>query len=297
MASPDIKRRLQPTDVTIGMFARERDRLTAPAIDRLRAATPDGPHLVYVSAATPDQYTRDIARALRDFGPHSIVHSTEYLLPIQATNRLVRASETDVLALVQNDVMVGDNWLDPVLADLNDAPDVDYVSPEIMEARAFPIKPDTKVVYHFNPARSQFVDQGDGNLVSDVRRVPGRDPGIEINQPRRIEHLEEHAFFGRTASFQEVYPFPEHLNTREQIDMALRMREARQVILFDPRSTVTYIEVPLEQAEVPNYLKRWDPKIGQQSNDYVQSTWGLQQYKSSMADINRRFRNATTLQQ
>lgn len=296
MRSPD-RSPYTPQDVTIGVFARERDKLTAATVDNLREKTPEGPNLLYVHAAVPGRYDADITQALQRFGPYTILHSDSYLFPIQATNQLIATCETDILALVQNDVMVGEGWLEPVLDDLNSRDEVDYVTPEIMEAHEYPVRPETKVVYHFNPSRSQFDDVGQGQLRSDVKRVPIPldELDFDINQPRVVKHLEEHAFFGRTDSFKKVAPFSEHINTREQIEMALRMHFSGQTILFDPRSSVTYIEIPLDQDEIENYLVRWDPVRGQLSNDFIQAEWNLADYKSSMHDIENRIRRARAL--
>lgn len=279
-------------DVTVGMFARERYSLTAPAIDNLREHTPDGVHLAYVDGDVPEIYRDQIDDALRRFGEHTILASNSYILPIAATNRLVEATETPVLALVQNDVFVQDGWLDPVLEDLNRDPSIDYVSPEIMEAHQYPITPDTRQVYHFNPSESDIEDFEGGTHRSRVNRRPVRGSTFQHHVPRLIKHLEEHAFFGRTTSFQAVAPFTGFLNTREQIDMAMRMHAAGQNILFDPRSTVTYAETRLEDAEIDHYLQRWDPETAEASNAFVEHTYRLRDYKSSMRDVNIRIRNA-----
>lgn len=283
---------IKPEDVTVGMFSRERYSLTPLAIDNLRSATPDGVRFTYVDGAVPDVYREPVEDSLRRFGEHTIIASNSYVLPIEATNRLIEACKTPVLALVQNDVFVEDNWLEPVIDALNDDPDLDYVSPEIMEAHQVPITPDSRRVYHFNPSTSTIEDLPEGGHRSVVERRPKRGSTFQHHVPRLISHLEEHAFFGRTDSFRTIAPFPNFLNTREQIDMAMRMHYANQRILFEPRSRVTYAETRLEPPEIPHYLLRWDAERAERSNAFVQVTHGLQDYKSSMRDVNIRIRNA-----
>lgn len=283
-------------DVTVGMFVRERYNIAAASIDSLREHTPDGTHLMYLDADTPQAYRSEIDAALRRFGDFTVLRAADYLLPIQATNRLIEACETDVLALVQNDVIAHNDWLTPAIDALNEE-GADYVSPEIMESRAFPVVEDGKLTYHFNPVVSELVDLPDGKMESRVKRQPGPGDSItEVEKRRPIKHLEEHAFIGRTAAFREVAPFPEFLNTREQIAMAVEMHRAGQSIVLEPKSSLTYIEIPLRDDEIPHYLQRWDADRALASNLFVEARYKLHQYKSSMPAVTARISKALRLQ-
>ena len=287
---------LKPEDVTIGISPRERYKVSAQMIRRLREKTPKGPQVLYVDAAVPEKYRPDIADALQEYGDYNVLQSDAYLLPIQATNRLIQECRTPILALLENDVMVDDDWIDPVLEEFND-PHTDYISPEIMEAHKNTLEGDAKIVYHFNPVESDITVADDGTIMSDVKRIPGKNPPIDVKQKRQIKHLERHAFFGKTGSLPAIHPLPEFLNTREQMHIALCIHMARQRIMMVPQCSVKYLELPLELEEIDNYLLRWDPERGQQSNDFVERTWKLGDFRSSMDDINNRIRRALALRQ
>ncbi len=252
--------------------------------------------MLYVDAAVPEKYRPAIASALQEYGDYGVLQSDTYLLPIQATNRLIQECRTPILVLLENDVIVDDNWLDPVLEEF-DNPDTDYISPEIMEAHKNTLGGDAKIVYHFNPVESDITVADNGTIMSDVKRIPGNNPPIDVKQKRQIRHLERHAFFGKTESFRAISPFPECLNTREQMHIALCIHMARQKIMMVPRCSVKYLELPLELEEIDNYLLRWDPERGQQSNDFVERTWKLGDFRSSMEDIHNRIRRALALRE
>lgn len=284
-------RRFTPEDVTIGISARERDSLAAETITRLRTNTPPGPRILYVDSDTSLKYKPGIERSLNQFGPHSILIFDEYLLPIQATNRIIASCQTPILTLLENDVQIPQDWLDPVLEAINDG--ADFVSPEIMEAHQYPITPQTRLVYHFNPEISEFVDQEDGSVLNNVKRVPSKD--VDVSKRRPISHMERHAFFGRTEVFQAIFPFPEFLNTREQILISLTIYKSGMGIMMVPDCSVTYVELPLQEEEIPHYLQRWDIDRAEQSNRYVEQAFNIADYRSSMPQVRGRIARAEAL--
>lgn len=278
-------------DLTIGISSRERYKIAPLCLEVLKETCPDEVKILYIDADVPQIYRLAIEEKLRRFQNVTKLTFGDYLLPIQATKKIIDNTKTSLLALVENDVCMRKGWLEIFLNTANLYQDFNFISPEILEKKEIPLAEGGsryKEICHFNPRLSVIEELGDGRVRSKVERIPGNNPQTDISRIRYISHMERHAFFGRTECFRRLGELPDNINTREQIDIALRIHRESMKILLVPSCKVEYIEAMLDPEEIPHYRRRWSLDVANMSNEYIRKTWNLVDYVDSTRAVGSR---------
>jgi hypothetical protein len=107
-----------------------------------------------------------------------------------------------------------------------------------------------------------------GVCVDDVPQELKREP---------CHYAEFHCMLLRADVFDKVGPLDEELmNTREHIDICMRIREAGGEVYFEPSSRVTYsTPPPFALSDVPFYWLRWSEDWGRRSMSRFCEKYGI----------------------
>jgi glycosyltransferase involved in cell wall biosynthesis len=143
----------------------------------------------------------------------------------EASNIGAESATGEILVFLNNNVMVRENWLEPLVHELQANPDVGAVGPKflyldesIREAGAFLDK----------HARS-------------VKRGKGRDSGAGLfNEKREVQYVSEDCFAIRKKDFLKVggFNFVYEPGNYEDADLCFSLRAAGLTIVYQPESTV-----------------------------------------------------------
>jgi hypothetical protein len=186
-------------------------------------------------------------------------------LPSAARNLVIDRVDTDYVALVENDVLFTPGWLETLIEACEVTP-ADVASPIIYEGRG----------------TSQHFDQGLGTIVEseshpgkyevkplDVRRN-------EVSVRTIVEFVEQHCLVFRMSAFEGMGHFAE-LNTRDDVDLGLALRNGGCVAVLEPDAKVHFVGPTgkVNDDELPFYEFRWDLEGARRSREEIQERWNL----------------------
>ena len=196
----------------------------APALERLLGslarARPRAGHMVIVDdgSTDPDRVADVVARCAP--GAATLVRSARSEGPAAARNVGASHVETDVLAFVDADCTVGEDWLGPLLAQL-DGPMVDAVAPRVVAATSS----SAGLLERYDAVRSPL----------DLGPRPARvEPGT------RIAYVPSAAFVVRADVFERSGGFDESMRVGEDVDLVWRLTEQGFRVRYEPRAVVAH---------------------------------------------------------
>lgn len=269
--------------VTIGVVPRERFSSTAEVLERLFEATALPFRLVVVDCAMPRRYRDRVDRVLLRRANVEVIRRDEYLLPNQSRNLVLPASEgSDWVCLMDNDVFVGKEWL-PNLIRACEEEEADVAAPLITERdEAGPVHFDMRLGYI---RHTPFWASGDW-----IIKKSRFDYGKDRHASRRWQDLvEDHCLLYRREILVRSGQFDELMNTRELIDLSMRLHAAGAKVIFEPRAHVVFLPPPpIEPDEREFFAFRWERNRAVDSNEYVARKWRINRFPSSLNFIKER---------
>jgi hypothetical protein len=142
---------------------------------------------------------------------------------------------------------------------------------------------------HYDPVQSYIVEV-DGKLVHSVIRTP-REGYPEVRGPRRVFHIEKHAFVIRRSSLVALGPLEPFLVTRSHWDVSFRLHRSNDAILMYPDLAVEFMRAGGKMSDEAYYNWRWQrPKVVE-SNEYIKKKWNIHAYKSSVEWFDEEVKN------
>lgn len=249
--------------VTIGLIARERFALAGESLASLYEHTAIPFELVVVDAATPQHYWDPVQAVLDQHDNWRVLQSPRHLLPAQAKNLIVREANTDYLCLLENDNLFTDGWLEALIDACETFP-ADVASPVIREGRG--------ETGHFDQHLGTLVASGDQWAVEPLPH-----PRNNTQQRCRVEFVEQHCLLFRRSVFDQIGPFDEELNTRDEVDLSLALRHAGATVVLVPDAILNYVpptSAP-EPDELPFFRMRWDLRRAEMSRERIRERWNL----------------------
>ena len=270
------------TPVTsIVVVPREQFSVTERALDALLERTPEPFQLVYVDGNSPPA-VRDLLRARAAEHGFELVRTERYLTPNEARNLGLERATGEHVVFVDNDLIVSDGWLPPLLACARET-GAWIVGPLYLEG-----EPEERII-HMAGGTCEFT-------------------GVAPRRGLRTEHLLQHVHLdsletplGRTAcdfvefhcmlltrgALDAVAPFDERLmNTREHIVACLDAAERGGGVWLEPASVVTYkAPPPLARADAPYFLLRWSERWTRTTLRYFIERYGLDPSYEDRASI------------
>jgi GT2 family glycosyltransferase len=214
------------------------------------------------------------------------LHTEDYLSQGQSRNMLIERTQDDYLCLTENDVSVEDDWLSYLLSACEDSPGSVAV-PHIMEG------PEPLGPAHFDWRLHKWKEiQGpDGVQFDIVERTSWEDyePGKFVR--RREDFIETHCVLWDMKAFEKFGRFETDTNTREEVDVSLRLHLAEIPMWFEPKSHVHFLTVgdfTIEPEEEEFFKKKWDLERAVWTHQYLEEKLKLVELPTSIPFVKSR---------
>ena len=242
--------------ITIAVVPRDRFSMFRACLEALYKHTAP-PFRIIVVAGAVDRRTEDYLRKLESQKDNL---SVELLDPLmmqgEARNLALRRAEGRFCVVMENDTIVHDNWLPPLVECMH-------------EERAAVVTP-LILWYRGIHAAGGMFDQRTKNgtvefrhriLYTELRRRP-------IDYPENHCLLIDRQLLQTTDVFDDVEPF--------DVDLGLTLRQMGLKAFFEPRSVATYSAPPRwEVGDLPPYKFRWDPAAWESRNRLFMRKWSV----------------------
>ena len=258
--------------VTIACVPREVFSVAERSLEALFARTPAPVEIIYIDGGSPPEVASYLARASRERG-FRLLRSETYLSPNQARNLAIKHVKTPYVVFVDNDVLPGEGWLQP-LVDCAEETGAWAVAPLYFE-----FLPEQHRV-HMVGGLSQIRREADGTTYYFEEHLHAHRLLSALEEPlvrQETELVEFHTLLVSMAAFAELGPLDEGLMSRaEHADLSLTIRKAGQRIFVEPASRITYAP-PQRLAETDRdfWALRWSEAWGEASIDHHIRKWGL----------------------
>ena len=268
------------TEIAVAFVVREKFSWALASLRRLYAIAGAPFTLYFVEGFYPPAVLAEIDAFLAGKDNVVRIQAGRFLYPNEALNLVIERFTEPWLCLLQNDVMISGGILAQFLK----------------SARALDcglLMPATLDVEQGAPALHRETD-----AAWDIVETAGRAAVVVVDEPE-IRHgcmatwqFEKHCLFMSGAAARAVWPLPP-LNTREHIDLAMRLKRGGFTGYLDPLAQAMYVPtppMPLRDFECDYFRFRWDMLRARQSHDYVRETWHIDELQDAMrfcADQNR----------
>jgi glycosyltransferase involved in cell wall biosynthesis len=266
LAEPSLGNR-----VAIVVVPRDRFSTFQRCLDALYSNT-DGRFRVIVVAGGVDETTTCYLERLRATkGNLSLVLEDGLLTQAEARNLGLSHLDERFVVVLENDVIVHENWLAPLLECMREE-QAAVVTPLLWWYRGL----------HAAGGSFDLRNDGGGTAVlthtinySEIRR-------------RRVDYPENHLVLIDRRQltgfpFDDVEPF--------DVDLGLTLRERGLTVFLEPASTATYSAAPpLEVSDIPPFTLRWGWSTWNAANQRFQQKWGLRYDQSKKRASYRRQR-------
>lgn len=241
------------SSVTIAYVFRERFSTTVSCLKHLLDTTIGPYELVCVDGGSP----KSIATALRQLASEygfKLIRSNSYLSPNESRNFALQHVQTRYVVFVDNDVEVGEGWLQPLVACAEET-GAWLVAPLYMEMLR-----GVKKIHMFGGVFNVH-DEGGRPVFREKHHLLHSflEEGENlVRQP--TEAIEFHTLLMNMEAYRVLGPLDEKLfNTAEHMDLCLAVRNAGKQIYLDPASVVTH-QLPyggLESFDKEFFALRW----------------------------------------
>ena len=255
--------------LVIAVVPRDRFSTFSRCLEALYACT----HVrfrVIVVAGGADRRTEEYLRQLeRQKDNVSVVLVDRLLMQGEARNLALREVHERLCVVLENDTIVHENWLAPMLACME-------------EERAAVVTP--LILWHrgIHAAGCMFEERHKDGTVAFHHKILY----IGIRR-RRIDYPECHCvlidrqLLPSTDIFDDVEPF--------DVDLGLTLRKYGLSVFLEPCSVVTYsAPPPWEVRDIPAFKFRWDAESWKARNRLFMQKWGITYNSSSKIASYRR---------
>jgi GT2 family glycosyltransferase len=281
-----VNQAAQPT-LAIGIVPRERFSVAAKCLRSIFENTRLDFELIIVDNCTPPRYWAEIEKILAGHENVQVIRTDRQLHPGPCKELIASASKQELTCLLENDVIVLDDWLPPLIAALEER-SASVVTPLVLEDSP------TKVHADMNFGNFDFRETKDG---VELEIIPVAETAKELAGMKGLSEVdvaETHCLLFRTEILHRLRPFEEPLNTREFIDTSLTLHKAGFPIVFQPASRVVFkTPPPVELEERPFFLEKWNYTQAQWSHQRVREKWDLARIPESLPFLSERMNRIT----
>jgi GT2 family glycosyltransferase len=247
---------------TIAFVFRERLSSTVSCLEHLLATTAGPYELICVDAGSPEK----IASRLRELASQhgfTLIRSEVHLTPNESRNLALEQVRTPYIVFVDNDVKVGENWLEPLVRCAEET-GAWLVAPLYMQS----LRGELKI--HMFGGEIRVNDEQGRPAYFEKHQLQHRSPGGEHRLERRSTDLVEfHTVLMNMQAYRQLGPLDEKLyNCSEHADLSLAVKKAGKEIYLEPASVITY-QIPdrLEAMDRDYFALRWSEAWTQASLD------------------------------
>jgi GT2 family glycosyltransferase len=257
---------------TIGFVPREVFCTTKRALETLFERTDEPFELICIDGGSPPEVQKYLEEKSQEKN-FTLLRTDHYLTPNQARNLVIKHTKTPYVVFVDNDVLVGEGWLTP-LVDCAEETGAWVVGPLYFEH-----SPEQHRL-HMVGGDSRIQTDTDGTRYHCELHHHGHKLWSEVQEPierHETELIEFHTVLVAMEAFQRIGPLDEGLLCfSEHCDLCLMVREAGGQVLLEPESKITYIP-PKRLSEVDRafFELRWSEAWATASIRRFAEKWSL----------------------
>ncbi|WP_414458225.1 glycosyltransferase family 2 protein [Flavobacterium sp. NG2] len=150
-------------------------------------------------------------------------------------NEALQHIEADVYALVNSDIEVTQNWLQPIIKTFENEPQTAVIQPKILDFK-------NKAYFEYAGAAGGFIDKFGypycrGRIFDTIEKDNG-----QYNDEREIFWASGACFFIRTAIYKELKGFDDDFFAhQEEIDLCWRIINKGHTIKYNPNTVVYHV--------------------------------------------------------
>lgn len=274
--------------MTVAIVPRERLTTTVATVGMVLATIPADVPVVIVDGAYPRDVRREIDKLLVK-RPATLLRFDRYLLPAEARNLALDTVTTPYVAFVDNDLIVKDGWLAPLVAAALEEKDAVFVAPLTL------IHVDrgggARDYVHYAAGRINYVPYKGRLTFGAERRLEWADPDDpRLDElPKFSETLEFHGFLADAARLRRLGGLDKRLVICDHDDLSLRVHEQGLKIIFCRTAVVAYDQTGEATAADRAYMAfRWSRRRVEQSCRIFEENWGIAQTYSSEFGVKHR---------
>ncbi len=255
---------------TIVVSQRERVESVVWSLKSLfSAVAPEVP--VIVVDGTLQNELKGKLQALQEIRPFRHISKPYFIPPGRSRNIGAELVETEFVAFVDNDVEYESGWLE-ALEENAERNNSSVVAPLICIGQ-----PAGSTIHH---AGGVLFAEGDPDhpTISERHRLMDKPIGQfnRLTAPEKNEIAEFHCLLMRRNLLDEIGFFDERLVSREQIDLALRLKIACKTVTFEKNAVVTHMrDGEQSQADLDYFLQRWEHSRVLLALTVFETTWGV----------------------
>lgn len=259
--------------LTIAVIQRDRFLGTDAVIRRIYQTVDIPFELLLIAGNMPQRYVDDVHHVLKDNA--RVIPADEFLTANAARNIALAASRTKYFCAVENNIVVYQGWLDPLLDTACRHPR-SVVTPLLYHGD----RSDGRYHFDLRLDRIEKIQRQDGVAyrVADVPRVNRARWGAE---PMQVDAVECHIFLGHTDDLRAAGVFDPRVTNRDCYDLSLSLRKADFSMYFDPRSEASvpvYTDIEksrlnLDELDFWFYVR--DIEKAPAEYEYVRDKWNI----------------------
>lgn len=257
---------------TIAFVPREQFSTTERSLETLYRRTSEPFDLVCVDGGSPAPVANYLERAAREKN-FTLLRTESYLTPNQARNLALPLVRTPHVVFVDNDVLVTDGWLQP-LVDCARETGAWVVGPLYFE-----FEPECDRLHMFG-GECRIATMADGGRDYVERHHHAHKRLVDVNETltrRETELIEFHTVLVSMEAFRRLGPLDEGLLCNaEHGDLCLSVRGAGERVFVEPASRITYSPPKrLQGADLDYFRLRWSEAWGRANDRRLQQKWNL----------------------
>lgn len=262
-----------PPIVTVVVVPRESFNMFTEVVDRIYRLTPPIFKMIIMEGHAPRSVTRGLEELASQHKNCRIVYSNRWKYPHEFVNQAIPMIDTKYVVFIDNDVEVLEGWLENLVATA-EKEKVGCVHPIYLTVRAH--DPEQKI--HIAEGKLHRVKRGDKWIIDTVACFSGVSlKDYPDRNAKPSDFFEWHCVLFSKSLLDEV-GLLDDLNIAEHLDYSLRIAEAGEKILLEPKAVVAYEYERIWRfrgADRRYMLFRWGMQKVLQSNERLNAKWNL----------------------
>jgi len=200
-----------------------------------------------------------------------LVRVDRNLAPSEARNLGLGMAESELVALIDNDVLVEDGWLERMIECLDET-GAAAVGPLTCEG-----EPLGERVHFAGGSVTIENDEGSRRVRDKMFHAQRKLVNVQAELERQeVTLLELHTMLVRREVIEEVGGLDEELSTRYHLDWCMRVAQAGHKMYFEPAAVVHYLPgPPKDLADAHFYMLRWSDAWERKSLEHFRAKWDL----------------------
>jgi GT2 family glycosyltransferase len=257
--------------VTVVVVQRERLSPVKQTLDRLLESLNMPHRLIYVDGGSPRRLARWLRERADEHG-FEILRVDHHLVPSEARNLGLAEAKTELVALIDNDVVVEDGWLERLIECLDETGGA-AVGPLTCEGEPL----GERVHFAGGEVRIEEDENGARHVRDRMFHAQRKLVNVRDELKRQpVTLLELHTMLVRRELIDEVGGLDEQLSTRYHLDWCMRVVQAGKTLWFEPSSVVHYVPgPPRDLADAHFYMLRWSDAWERHSLEHFRQKWDL----------------------